>query len=146
MKHACLTARPVLKVFAAGLVSAATVSAAFSLGCAPIVGATVGAFLGLVNFASLHESGVRILNAAADQSTECIPTCKVALPHRQPTAVLGSFGVRLATVVAGMAAVARWFGVSGLLFCSGMLFAVQVPLFVSLAAVARGRASDPRLI
>jgi hypothetical protein len=199
MRHACLTARSVLMVCAAGLVLSATLSVAFSLGYAPMVGATAGAFLGLINFASLYRFGVRILDAA-DQSTENIPKCKdiqpcgpralsrpspsswpgtldesgtcgtsamsceQATPDRPPTpdgsaaphtssstsmprtSVLGNLGIRLATVVAGMAAVARWCGASGLLLCAGMVFAVQVPLFVSLAAVAQGRAEDFRLI
>lgn len=144
-----LSLRGPLLVAAAGLVVSAAFSSAYSPGYALVVGVIAGAFLGMVNFASLFRFGVMVSESARALSGN-IGQAGMANPDqigasgnpdaqqssgRASAAALLSFCLRFPMIALGLAAVARYLGVGGLVLCAVMLFAVQVPLFVGLGRV-----------
>lgn len=132
MGWASLSIQRSFLVAALGLVLSAMLSVGFSLGYTPTAGVLSGAFLGLANFASLYRFGIRVLHAAGQRPGDS--RCDGTAPPSSRTRALSlsSFLLRFPMVVAGLAVVARYFGIAGLVSCTMMLFAVQVPLFVNL--------------
>lgn len=189
MRSSCrLSVRGPLMVAAAGLVLSIAFSRMYSSGYEPVAGALCGAFLGLVNFASLYRFGITVLSSArtsprdagqtdrsghdrtgafsrgdtgtpsydatdtsirdqtgmisydqtsaSDHDQPAFSHCSLSLsPGRAGMAALCSFSLRFPMMALGLAAVARHLGVGALAACAVMLFAVQVPLFVSLGRV-----------
>jgi hypothetical protein len=151
-----LSLRGPLLVAAAGLVVSAAFSSAYSPGYALVAGVIAGAFLGMVNFASLFRFGVMVSESARalsgnigragmanrDQAGASGNPDAQQSSGRASVAALLSFCLRFPMIALGLAAVARYLGVGGLVLCAVMLFAVQVPLFVGLGRVVYRGAHD----
>jgi hypothetical protein len=134
-----LSLRGPLLIAAAGLVLSLAFSSAYTPGYALVAGVTAGVFLGLVNFASLYRFGImvsesaRILSGDIGQAGTASPDQTGAggnpdaqqLSGKASSAAVFSFCLRFPMIALGLAAVARYLGVGGLVLCAVMLFAVQ---------------------
>lgn len=134
--------RRLLQVFATGLVLSLVLSLVFSLGYAPIVGTVSGALVGLVNFTASYQYGVWALHRVDQDLGESREGEDSRFSTCAGTLTLGSQGFRFLVIALALAVMARYFGMSALLLCTGMLFAIQIPLFIGLVGGAGGPGTD----
>lgn len=142
MRNAHRAVQHIFLAIAVGLALSLVLSEALTLGNTPVAGVMGGALLGLVNFASLYSFTRRILYKIGRSAGSVANDGAMASQKAGSWRVAVSPGLRLSMIVAGLAAIAQWFGLIGLLLSAVMFFVVQIPLFVWLADVARGRTAD----